>query len=234
MNRSLCDYLYSLGFYEEGLKYSEELIKYNNDSLFYYKGLLGSDMNRRDYPSALKTALKLYGWDPVMTRTYLIGYYIMAKDYAGALKHVEEYIKIQEKQGTKMNPSFIFGYVYLKNGQKEKSVYHLEGAIRSLLKTIEQKQPNPSGFDYFNLAAMYSAMDDKGKAIDHLKEVLKCKDMENISWRVEWFKKFNNSPMFDTIRDEPEFQEFIKSAEDRFLPERKKIEKLLQEEGIFK
>ena len=78
---------------------------------------------------------------------------------------------------------------------------------------------------------MYSAMDDKGKAIESLRNALKYNHLEIYS---PWIVRFKSDQHWDAIRDEPEFQEFNKSAEALWLPERKKIEKVLQEEGIFK
>jgi hypothetical protein len=40
-------------------------------------------------------------------------------------------------------------------------------------------------------------------------------------------------PMFDNIRSEPEFQDYLREAENHYLSERKKVEKLLKEEGII-
>jgi TolB-like protein/AraC-like DNA-binding protein len=234
--RIICMYLNSLDFWEEGLKYAEELIRFDNDSLYYYMELLSADIKRRDYPSALRTALKLYGWHWDMPRTNLINHFIYAKDYKGALKQVEEYIKIQEKQ-LRLNemfiydPSYVCGYVYLKNGQKEKSVYYFERAVKDQLKKIEQDQPDSRGWDYYLLAGMYSGMDDKDKAIESLRKALKYKDIARYS---PWIIMYKFIPQWDAIRDEPEFQELFKRAEAWWLPERKKIEKVLKEEGIFK
>jgi tetratricopeptide (TPR) repeat protein len=83
---------------------------------------------------------------------------------------------------------------------------------------------------YFNLFGVYSAMGEKDKAIENLRKVIKYNDLVIPTPYIAYLK---NHPMFDTIRDEPEYHEFIKIAEESFLPERKKIEKLLQEEGIF-
>jgi hypothetical protein len=46
-------------------------------------------------------------------------------------------------------------------------------------------------------------------------------------------KDFKNCTMLDNIRQEPEFAEFIKEAEARYLKEHDKVEKLLGQEGIL-
>ena len=227
--RRLCDYLLFMGFYEEELKYAEELIKYDNDSLYYYFFLLERDMSQGNYPSALGIALKLYESNRI-TSMSLVYYYIKAQDFNGALKHVEEYIEEQEQQGKKVNPDRRIGYIYMKNGQEEESVYHFEGVIKNTLKKIEQDQPNPSGSDYFWLAVTYSAMDDNVRAIESLREAQKCEDIERRSPEIIRYRDYS---LLDGIRGEPEFQEFIRRAEDTYISERKKIEKLLREKGVY-
>jgi len=39
--------------------------------------------------------------------------------------------------------------------------------------------------------------------------------------------------MIDCIRKEPEYLEFLKNAEDRYMDEHDKVEKLLRTEGII-
>ncbi|MBE0675678.1 MAG: hypothetical protein IH591_13535 [Bacteroidales bacterium] len=249
----LCGYLSELGFYEAELKFAEKLIKSDNDSIYYYWGILGAEMTLGDYHSALKTAMKyknwfqnfgsimsLYNWERDFNSLNLANICLYLRDYKTALQYVEEYIEMQEQQGNKINPSDIIGYVYLKNGLKENSVYHFEGYIKNLSKIIEQNQSNSNGSNYlnmtdiyrnyFNLFCVYSAMGEKDKAIENLRKVIKYNDLVIPTPYIAYLK---NHPMFDTIRDEPEYHEFIKIAEESFLPERKKIEKLLQEEGIF-
>lgn len=71
-------------------------------------------------------------------------------------------------------------------------------------------QPRPKGSDYFNLAGMYSVIDEKYKASESLKEALKYKDSDNMSWETMMdIRKNVFFPPMDLIRDEPEFIEYI-------------------------
>jgi TolB-like protein/AraC-like DNA-binding protein len=222
----ICPVLYDMAFYEEGLKFAEKIIEYKHDSDYYYKCLRGAYLEKGDYPSALQTALKYKNWKPDISPTIWIDVFLYQGDYKGALKAVEEEIEIQKKRRIKINPDYIFGYVFLKNGLKEKSVYHLEGNINNQLKILEQKKPDQGALNYFMLSAIYSAMGDKGKAMENLRKSARSKDFRITPDNLRLLK---NHPILETIRNEPEFQELINSAEDKLLPEKKKIEKLLQE-----
>jgi hypothetical protein len=152
----------------------------------------------------------------------------ISREPEAALQFVEKFKELLEKQGKQIKPAFYYGYVYLKNGQKEKSKYHFEGDIWTQRKIIEQNQPLSLCHAYIRLACIYSAMADKVKAVEFLRKAVKCKE-EDVVVSPSLIIEFKNHPMFDIIRDEPEFQELIKIAEDKWLPEKKKIERLLQE-----
>jgi hypothetical protein len=66
--------------------------------------------------------------------------------------------------------------------------------------------------------------------MEYIKKAAGCKDLKVHLVRILELK---NHPMLDTVRNEPEFQQFIKTLELRYLKERAKVEKLLREERIF-
>lgn len=226
---ALCNYLEDLGLFDLESKFIEEMISYNNDSTFYYKRLIAKNMYIGDYLSAYKYALKSEKWISKINPLALANICLYIKDYTGALKSVEELINMQEKRGIKISPNSLIGYVLLKNGLKEESDKHFEGVIRNSLKNIEVQQPDPGYRDYLILAWVYSARGEKEKAMENLRKAANCKDIAKGSIYIT---RTYNHPALDAFRNEPEFQELIRSAEERFIIEKKNIEKLLKEEGF--
>ena len=225
----LCQSLYYFGYYEDGLKFAEMLIEWNNDSLWYYQGLLCIDLKQYNYPSAYTNSLKSVqvnkGQD-VWVDPFYVKFYM--KDYKSAVRHLEEKAEDYRKRGLKMYFDYSFGYAYLKNGQKEKADYQFKGAIKAnkdALKTREQNRTNTCFAD-LDLLYIYSAMGDKEKATETLRKVVKCSD---ILFHPTDLYQLKNNIVFDIIRNEPEFQELIRNTEARLQPDMKKIEKLLKD-----
>jgi len=230
--RNICSSLYVFSFYEEGLQFAEKIIETNGDSLYYIMGLITSAISRNDYSSAYRKAMESFRWNPKdnYASWRSIGMYLTRDCYA-ALTFVDECIATIEKQGTRVQPRYYFGYVYLKNGQTEKSDYHFEGAIKHEKEILEREQPLSSCRASVSLACIYSAMDDKVKSVEYLRKAIQYKE-EYIAISPLLLTELKNHPMLDLIRQEPEFQKLIKIAEEKWISERRKIEKLMQEEGI--
>lgn len=229
--RSICSQLYVYGFYEEGLHFAEKIIEINGDSLYYYQGLITADMVRNDYSAALRKAMEIFRWNP---KTYFCWTGIclyLTRDFNAALEFTDKAIEMEQMQYLKVTPRPYFGYVYLKNGQTEKSDYHFEGMIKSQMKAIEREQPSVSCKAYLSLAFIYSAMDNKAKSVDYLRKASQCKEAYIVN-NPQILEELKNHPMFDVIRDEPEFQKLIKISEEKWNSERKKIEKYLRKEAI--
>jgi len=69
----------------------------------------------------------------------------------------------------------------------------------------------------------------KDKALESFGEALKCKNIQNASIRMI---RYRNSLLFENIHNEPRFLDFMKRMEEMSLPDRKRIDKMLEDEGI--
>jgi len=233
---SFCRWLNQSGFYEEALIYSRELIEYNNDSLDYYRGKTGQQMFRLNYDSAYtiaQIAVRSKKWEDTFNPLFLANLRMFKNDYPTALKHVEEYIGSQEKQGEKITPNGMIGFIYMKNGLKEKAAFHFDGNIQNQLKLLEETQPDTRFWNYFNLMHIYSAKGEKEKALENFRKAVKCKEPESAYFYVNTLINFKYSPMYETIREEPEFMKFIRLKEDKYMADREKIKKLFREAGLY-
>ena len=227
---SFCYSLYCLGFYKEGEKYAARLLELNNDSSYYYWGLASAELDLGNYGSALNSAHKMYSCDTKNSNNiYLLMYtYLYLRDFREAERLMQKYIEIMKQQGRKIEPDYLLGFVYLETGNKKEADFHFEGTIKEIEKTIGQNQSSNNCAAYLALAKIYSARNEKTKALENLK---KAEDsMGSTIFRV---KDFKNCTMLDNIRNEPGFTEFIKVARARYQKEHDKVEKLLAKEGIL-
>ncbi len=235
---SLWDSFNNVGLYEEGQKYAEKLIALTGDSTYYYWSLLQSDYNLGKYKSVVNYAHKIYRVDSLnlgkllgFHHSYFLGNtYVNLRDYKEAYRVLGKYATSMKLQGRKIEPYHYIGYIYLQNGRKEEAKFHFEGSIQDRLWWINQKKPMEVSPPNLGLAFIYAAIGNRAKALEHLRVVNRCAPFLYTCAQITGFKI---SPMVDCIRNEPEYQEFLKNAETRYLEEHNKVEKLLRREGLL-
>ena len=228
--KSFSSSLYYLGFYKEGERYAAKLLELNNDSSYYYWGLASADLDLGNYISALKWAHKMYACNTKNPdNIYLLMYTnLYLRDFREAERLMQKYIEIMKQQGRKMEPDYLLGFIYLETGNKKEADHHFEGAIKAIEKIIGQNQSSDNCAAYLALAKIYSACNEKTKAMENLLRVEET--MSSTFFRI---KDFKNCTMLDNIRNEPGFAEYIKVAESRYIKEHFKVEKLLAMAGIL-
>ncbi|HAQ19690.1 MAG TPA: hypothetical protein DCR40_10730 [Prolixibacteraceae bacterium] len=235
---SLWDSFNSIGLYDEGKKYAEKLIELTGDSTYYYWSLLHLNYNLGKSESVVNYAHKIYQADSLnlgkllgLHHSYFLGNtFLNLRDYKEAYRILKKYAASMKQQGRKIQPDFYLGYIYLQNGQKEEADFHFEGSIKYRLQIIEQNKPAILCAANLGLTFIYAARGEKAKALKHLRVVNSRPSYLYISSQITRFKI---SPMVDCIRNEPEYQEFLKNAETRYLEEHNKVERLLRTEGLL-
>jgi tetratricopeptide (TPR) repeat protein len=235
---SLWDSFNNVGLYEEGQKYAEKLIALTGDSTYYYWSLLQSEYNHGNYKSVYYYADKIFCADSLnlgkllgFHHSYFLGHtYVNLRDYKAAYRILKKYTGSMQEQGRKIQPSHYFGFICQQNGLSEEADFHFEGSIRNRLYFIEQNKPTKTSPPNLGLAFIYAAVGNKAKALEHLRVVNSCEPFLYTCAQITGFKI---SPMVDCIREEPEYKEFLKTAEERYQEEHVKVEKLLRTEGIL-
>ena len=81
---------------------------------------------------------------------------------------------------------------------------------------------------YYYLAETYAVRGEKDKAYENLKIFNKLQII--VSARVVRIK---DTPLFDNIRDEPEFQQIVKEVEAKYQAEHERVRKWLEENDML-
>jgi hypothetical protein len=79
---------------------------------------------------------------------------------------------------------------------------------------------------HFDLAGVYAFIGNKEKAYEHLRIVSKIHVCPN--WLLN---AIIDDPLFKGIRNESEFQKFVKTMESRYQTENERVRKWLEERG---
>jgi TolB-like protein/AraC-like DNA-binding protein len=233
--------LFALGFYEDAKRIAGEWLKlsYDENWGYNYNVIWGGIINQEfeeAYHLGLATPEKDLCIFYMGMNLLFLGKYSEALDY---------FIKIQESE--RLNGRFFHqiyhleAFAFLKmsdtiNANKyfKLSEFYVDTLLISQPWKIKAAQyydimdgywSNPD----FILTSVAAVRGEKEKALGYLRELRKNYPVSDLQV-VTFLKLF---PMFDNIRNEPEFQDYLHEVENHYLSERKKVEKLLKEEGII-
>ena len=184
---------------------------------------------QRNYKAEQEYIYKRWELDTSSTATYWswISNYIYLNELDSAYQYLQLLEADRQRKGQNLTPHSIFGYVYMKLGQKSEAEYHLKGHLSYWKNNLKLKTPNTQkGTTYFWLGLIYSMMEDGPNTIKHL-EYLK----ELSSLNSAYLTDLKDFPSFDIVRNTPEFQSIFKHLEKVYRKEHRKIARLLRKEN---
>jgi hypothetical protein len=122
------------------------------------------------------------------------------------------------------------GYAYWQNGYKKEAEYYFNEQIKNCNKSIEMKRlySGQISYTYYDLAGIYAFKGEKDKAYKNLRIFNQFQRMP--LWMVRFIK---TDPLFDSIRNEPEFQQITKDIEAKTQVEHERVRKWLEEKGML-
>jgi hypothetical protein len=120
------------------------------------------------------------------------------------------------------------GYIYWQHGKKEKAEYFFNEQIEYCNRMNELGRYHAQQkLTYYDLAAVYAFTGEKKKAYENLNVFNQRPRMP--LWAVNMIK---DEPLFDNIRDEPEFQQIVRDVEAKYLAEHERVRKWLAEQEL--
>jgi hypothetical protein len=143
------------------------------------------------------------------------------------------YNKLEKRFKTMNRPlegitPFLIGYAYWVNGHNKEAEYYFNRGLEINFKRIELGQHRANFNSNYSLACIYAFKGDKDKAYEYLKLFNQRPRMP-----LNMLKNFKNNPLFDNIRDEPEFQQFLQDIEAKYQAEHERVGKWLEENDML-
>ena len=96
---------------------------------------------------------------------------------------------------------------------------------RSVFSSIASTQRKRT---YYDLTRIFAFKGEKDKAYENLKIFNKRKVMYS-----RMVTAIKNDPLFNSIRDEPEFQQIVREIEAKYQAEHKRVRKWLEENDML-
>ncbi len=220
-----------MGFFNESMKFAKLSMEREKDSSRYFGRLMFNHFLSGNYDSVKYYAnLRLRAdtldrdwFTPRRNLGWSIPWaYLFTEDYEESYTWFQKCIHLPAIDTMPINSEGL-AFIYLKRGQKEKADSIFEVAKDKLSNLYSKNWPETS-VTYVLYAMVYSAQSEKEKAIEYLEQ--------NKSYHLFTLNLIKNAPMFDNIRNEPEFQKILKSTEKKYKKAHRQIKELLKNYDI--
>jgi TolB-like protein/tetratricopeptide (TPR) repeat protein len=222
---------YQYGFPEKGDQFFREALELDEDSAKYLKYFFHFKAEQKgDYKTAVEYYEKLYLKDTTNPElSAAIGhYYAFLGKNKESFKYFEKYIsalKAKEQSDPPLDP--ILGYVYIQNGHWQEAEYYFSRQIETLSSNLRTVQPWDRIYSVYPLAGIYAFNGEKDSAYKYL-NIFKQYPNPTLYW---WLTSIKNDPLFNGIRNEPDFQKIVRDIETNYQADHERIRKWLEEQG---
>jgi len=120
-------------------------------------------------------------------------------------------------------------YAYWVNGLKEEAEHYFDLQIDYSNWNIEYGREEALRFwAYYDLASVYAFRGDKEKAYEYLR-IYNQTPVVSL-WMMKIMQK---DPLFDSLRDEPEFQQILQDVETKYQAEHERVRQWLEENDML-
>jgi TolB-like protein/Tfp pilus assembly protein PilF len=228
IDSSLWVALFYAGFIDLANQYSQKVFELDDDTLSYNWRMFWTEHVKGDFEEALEIAKKSYQIDSNSNASYMVGVAYMYLDrFEDALiyfrKAYDDFMDVDKLPPVAIDA--IAGTLW-KNGFVKEAEFLFNEQIHILNRIVDL------GRDYtyysYDFASIYAFLGEKDKAYEHLR----------LFTQRETFNLFHvtiikNEFLFDSIREEPEFQQILKEIETKYQAEHERVRQWLEENEML-
>ena len=222
----------NIGINEKNIFYLQKALKLSDDSAVYYYSLAASERWLGNYEKAIEFGEKVYAIDSNITENLLMlaASYMYVEQNEESFNYIKEWIKKLENLGIhKINDMHRIGYIYWLNGYKQEADFYFNEQIKYCNRSNELgRQYSTLYWSYYDLAGVYAFMGKKDRAFENLR-------IFNQQQRIgRWMVTLiNDDPLFNSIRDETEFQQIVHDVETKYQAEHERVRQWLEENDRY-
>jgi len=219
----------SVGFFDESVHYTREVLKLDGDSVRYYWYLSGLEIFRENYDNSVEFLKRAYAIDTNdINLLNEFGFaYLFSGQYDKALTYYKKwYDRLKVSGRYDINDMHRIGYAYWQNGLKKEADYYFNEQVKYGNRLIELGRATSNL--YYDMAGVFAFRGETDKAYENLKIYNQQQTMSSF---MHWLIK--HDPLFNGIRDEPEFQQIARDVEAKYQAEHDRLGKWLKEQGLL-
>jgi TolB-like protein/lipopolysaccharide biosynthesis regulator YciM len=223
------------GFKERSYYFAKERLALDGDSASYYKFAALSESDNGNFKQSIELGERIYSIDSMNILDYLL----MGNNHS-FIGQFEEAITYYQKaydrrQSFDVPESLLFaimirlGQSYLIAGLEEEATYYLKRARDFIIEMDRLGRLYTTECENIHAqAGMYACLGEKEKAFDRLR--LFNQKQHFPVWIVVQLKV---DPLFNNIRDKPEFQQILRDVEAKYQIQHEEIRKWLEENDML-
>jgi TolB-like protein/Tfp pilus assembly protein PilF len=219
------------GFIGISDNYLNEALQLEGDSVSYYFMKAQTADFVEDYSNCIeysRKAIELGG--AFGTFRHLATALWYTGNHKEALEVFKEWYELLERYGV-VNEQYNHrvAYAYWINGFQEKAEYYFDRQIETSFEMINSNRPWASKyFTYYDLAGVYAFRGEKEKAYEYLRIFNRIEDVPLFMVTV-----IKRDELFDSIRDEPEFQQISREVEAKYQAGHERVRQWLEENDLL-
>jgi TolB-like protein/Tfp pilus assembly protein PilF len=222
----------SAGFIDKVYYYDLEALKLDGDSSIYLSNLAIGEKYQNNVEKAIEFLQKAYSMDTTQYNTAVqLGHcYMFLNQFKETFRSYKKYVEILRTLGTfSKGDMHRFGWAYSENGYRKEAKYFFEKQLEYSKNLIHFKRSwGQKLYPYYDMAGVYAYLGEKEKAFECLRVFNQRKRMP--LWVVTFLKI---DPLFNSIRNEPEFQQIARDVEAKYQAEHERVRKWLEEQGML-
>jgi len=204
----------------------------DHDSSEYFNLLAIGENWLGNFRESLEYGKKAYAYDSTNLEIIdrLAYNYMFLGEYEKALTFYEKLMDYFQSYDLFDNVNtHRYAYIYWQTGDRKKAAYFFNLEIEYCLKINELgRKWEDQRYTFYDLAAVYAFLGEKDKAYENLR-AFNLRQSMNV-WMVTLIK---NDPLFENIRDEPEFQQIVLDVEAKYQAEHERVRKWLEENDML-
>jgi TolB-like protein len=218
------------GFLDKAGHYFHEALKLSGDSASYYYMMAQNAFFSGEDNKAIDYSRKAILLDSTTDKGYLAQALLRSGKHNEALAVYESWIDdMNESGGFDPRYAYRIAYAYWRNGLTEEAEYYFEKQIEYSSALINLNRPWAKDyFAYYDLAGVYAFRGEKEKAYENLKAFNQIQEVP--FWTYLLIKR---EPFFDSIRDEPEFQQILREVEAKYQASHERVRQWLEENDML-
>jgi tetratricopeptide (TPR) repeat protein len=230
--RVFSNILVNSGYTDLGRKYLQQALELDGDSASHFRWLEGVEYCDGNFENAYQIAKKNSdNYKDLSRDNYLVSYCLMTG-------RIEEAYNINLKMMERLKKSgemdiFVpkdFVCCLLLTGRTREAEVYLNQTIQNFLEIIKLGRGGSEDLysAQFDMAEIYACSGDKEKAYQCLD--IASKQPLHARWGVILYQYV---PYFNSIRDEPRFQNILKDVEAKYQVNHERVGKWLKEKGLI-
>ena len=229
--RVFCNILVNSGYPDLGRKYLQQALELDGDSASHLRWLATVEYSDGNFEIAYQIAKKNIDYYKDLNRNNGLA------DYCLMTGRIEEAYTINLTMMERLKKSgemdmFVpkdFAYCLLQKGRTKEAEVYINQSIQNYLEIIKLGRGHEDLYSaQFDMAEIYAFSGEKEKALNCLD--IAVKQPLHARWGVILYKYV---PYFNSIRDEPRFQNILKDVEAKYQINHEGVGKWLEEKGLL-